>query len=211
MNANERKCAVLVATTCLVGVLACVGANLVWSACERCPWLVSVIGALGTLLLGWVVWRLGWESGYWQGVSDERGSGQLCGAAPVDAGIFRKVPTDSEMLDWLSSIGCASFERHYQAFVSERSELEKKTGGYNGHVDFFSEESQHLDNMPTLREAITRAMAKAASPECGKAETTAGTRLMQRLYNEDPDNITRRMKREFLDFCPERGTKGEHV
>ena len=83
MNANERNCAVLVVTVCLVGVLACVGVNLVWNACERWPWLVPVIRAAGTLLLGGVVWRMGWESGYWQGVAEGRSIGQRCGA-PAD-------------------------------------------------------------------------------------------------------------------------------
>ena len=84
MNANERNCAVLVATTCLVGVLVCVVANSVWNACERWPWLVLVIRAAGTLLLGWGVWRIGFESGYWQGVTEGRGIGQRGGATAAD-------------------------------------------------------------------------------------------------------------------------------
>lgn len=71
------------------------------------------------------------------------------------------LPTDKEMLDWLSGLNCASFEKHYHPFMDEWDEIEKNTGGYNGHIDLFTVESQHINNAPTLRHAIAEAMCKA--------------------------------------------------
>lgn len=69
-------------------------------------------------------------------------------------------PTDTEMLDWLSKQDCVSFEEHYNPMVDEWTAKEKRTEGLNGHIDFFSTASQHLSNVPTLREAIARAMRR---------------------------------------------------
>lgn len=71
-------------------------------------------------------------------------------------------PTDKEMLDWLSDIHCASFKRHYEARKDRWTPEEERTCGCNGNVDFFSVESQHLSNIPTLREAIALAMRKTS-------------------------------------------------
>ena len=71
------------------------------------------------------------------------------------------LPTDKEMLDWLSGLDCASFEKHYSPFVCEWTEIEKITKGYNGHINLFTVESQHINNSPTLRHAIAKAMRKA--------------------------------------------------
>lgn len=79
-----------------------------------------------------------------------------------------KLPTDTEMLDWLSAGNGVSFEPHYQSMLSERTEEEQKTGGYNGRIDFFSEESQHLTNVPSLRVAIATAMLMDAERKTEK-------------------------------------------
>jgi hypothetical protein len=79
-----------------------------------------------------------------------------------------KLPTDTEMLDWLSAGNGISFKRHRQSMLSERTEEEQKTGGYNGHIDFFSEESQHLTNVPSLRVAIATAMLMDAERKTEK-------------------------------------------
>lgn len=79
-----------------------------------------------------------------------------------------KLPTDTEMMDWLSAGNGISFERHRQSMLSERTEEEQKTGGYNGRIDFFSEESQHLTNVPSLRVAIATAMLMDAERKTEK-------------------------------------------
>ena len=67
--------------------------------------------------------------------------------------------TDTELLDWLESTeNGASFERHYEGFERYWTEKERETNGFNGNIDFFSIESQHLSNVPSLREAINLAM-----------------------------------------------------
>jgi len=70
-------------------------------------------------------------------------------------------PTDTELLDWLSNIHCASFERHYEPFTRERT-VTKEGEGYTSSVDFFSIESQRLKDVPNLRVAIAQAMRIAA-------------------------------------------------
>ena len=67
-------------------------------------------------------------------------------------------PTDTEMLDWLSKQDYVSFEEHYNPMSDEWTPKERRTEGLNGNIDFFSTHSQHLTNVPTLREAIARAM-----------------------------------------------------
>jgi hypothetical protein len=67
------------------------------------------------------------------------------------------LPTDTEMMDWLSKQSYITFEAHRQPEISKRTELEKLTEGYNGNVDFFSIPSQHLKDK-TLREAVSIAM-----------------------------------------------------
>lgn len=69
-----------------------------------------------------------------------------------------KTFSDRQMLDWLGKQECASFEKHYNSFVHERSALEAKTGGYNGNIDFFTVHSQHIENCKDLRTAIDKAM-----------------------------------------------------
>ena len=69
-------------------------------------------------------------------------------------------PTDTEMLDWLEKQDCVKFDAHYNPMVEKWTKLERQTEGFNGHIDFFSIPSQHLNNVPTLREAIARAMRR---------------------------------------------------
>lgn len=71
-----------------------------------------------------------------------------------------KTPSDTEMLDWLSRQDCVKFEVHYNPMVEERTRIEKESGGYNGHIDFFSIPSQHLNNVTSLRKAVAMAMKR---------------------------------------------------
>lgn len=66
--------------------------------------------------------------------------------------------TDSEMLDWLSEQTAFNMKYHYEGEVAKWNAKEKETQGLNGNIDFFSCPSQHLKNVPSLREAIQKAM-----------------------------------------------------
>lgn len=65
---------------------------------------------------------------------------------------------DTNLLDWLSKQETVSFKRHYNGDVATWNAKEKKTKGLDGTIDFFSCPSQHIKQMPTLRDAIAKAM-----------------------------------------------------
>ena len=83
MNANEKKFAVLVTLMCMVGIcaLTVIGIGM-WS---NAPWVRSVLGAVGTLLLGGILWKLAWDCGYWsRAIEDRNVRPPVCGAPSAD-------------------------------------------------------------------------------------------------------------------------------